>query len=122
MYAPAWQRFNNQGQFVGTPSVRDRPDGRHLPVAPGRPPDDPAGPPSFSVLLSPLTLWLWIGGAIMAVGTVLAAFPGRRRRRPTDPVSAPVAEPTADASEPRSSPPRDRRVALSPRLGGQIDG
>jgi hypothetical protein len=26
----------------------------------------------------------------MAIGTVLAAFPGKRRRRPTDPVSAPI--------------------------------
>ena len=25
----------------------------------------------------PLSLWLWIGGSLMAVGTVLAAFPGR---------------------------------------------
>jgi hypothetical protein len=28
----------------------------------------------------------------MAVGTLLAAFPGSRRRRPTEPVSAPVPE------------------------------
>ena len=28
----------------------------------------------------------------MAVGTVLAAFPGSRRRRPTDPVSAPIGD------------------------------
>jgi hypothetical protein len=27
---------------------------------------------------------------LMAAGTVLAGFPGRRRRMPTDPVSAPV--------------------------------
>jgi hypothetical protein len=27
---------------------------------------------------------------MMAIGTLLAAFPGSRRRRPTDPVSAPV--------------------------------
>ena len=34
-----------------------------------------------------MILWLWIGGAVMAIGTMLAAFPGARRRRPTDPVS-----------------------------------
>ena len=27
------------------------------------------------MLLTPLVLWLWIGGAVMAVGTLLAAFP-----------------------------------------------
>jgi cytochrome c-type biogenesis protein CcmF len=36
-------------------------------------------------------LWLWLGGAIMAIGTLLAAFPGRRQRRATEPVSATVA-------------------------------
>ena len=46
------------------------------------------------VFVKPMILWLWIGGAVMAIGTLLAAFPGSRRRRPTDPVSAPVrAEP-----------------------------
>jgi hypothetical protein len=33
---------------------------------------------------------LWIGGALMGVGTLLSAFPGKRRRKATDPVSAPV--------------------------------
>ena len=41
------------------------------------------------VVVQPLIVWLWIGGGIMALGTVLAAWPGRRRR-PTDPVSAPI--------------------------------
>jgi cytochrome c-type biogenesis protein CcmF len=39
--------------------------------------------------VQPLIIWLWIGGAVIAVGTALAAWPGRRRR-PTAPVSAPV--------------------------------
>ncbi|HEU4841647.1 MAG TPA: hypothetical protein VFT09_09400, partial [Ilumatobacteraceae bacterium] len=45
---------------------------------------------TIRVFVKPLILWLWIGGGLMAVGTLLAAFPGRRRRRPTDPVSAPI--------------------------------
>ena len=32
---------------------------------------------------------MWIGGGVIAVGTVLAAWPGRRRN-PIDPVSAPI--------------------------------
>jgi cytochrome c-type biogenesis protein CcmF len=32
-------------------------------------------------------MWMWIGGGMMALGTLLALFPGRRRR-PTDAVSA----------------------------------
>ena len=50
-----------------------------------------------------MILWLWIGGLMMAIGTLLAAFPGTRRRRPTDPVSAPVgrAGPGTSADRPR---------------------
>jgi cytochrome c-type biogenesis protein CcmF len=39
-----------------------------------------------------MVLWLWIGGAVMAIGTILSALPSRRSRRPTDPTSAPVLE------------------------------
>ena len=35
-------------------------------------------------------MWLWVGGGFIAVGSVLAAFPGRRRRG-TEPTSAPIA-------------------------------
>ena len=39
----------------------------------------------------PLVLWMWLGGAVMAIGTLLAAFPSTSAsRRATDPVSAPV--------------------------------
>ena len=42
--------------------------------------------------VNPMIVWLWIGGGLVAVGTALAAWPGRRRR-PIDPVSAPLSEP-----------------------------
>jgi hypothetical protein len=35
--------------------------------------------------------WLWIGGAIVAAGAVLAALPGRRRR-PTAPSTVALPE------------------------------
>ena len=65
-------------------------------------PDDPA---RISVSIKPMMLWLWVGGLMMAVGTLLSAFPGRRRRQPTDAVSAPVPdvrepEPELEASVP----------------------
>jgi hypothetical protein len=37
-------------------------------------------------------MWLWIGAGLIGFGSVLSAIPGRRRR-PTDPVSAPVSAP-----------------------------
>ena len=52
---------------------------------------------TIRVFTKPMILWLWIGGAVMAIGTLLAAFPGRRRRRPTDPASAPI---VVDSDEP----------------------
>lgn len=39
--------------------------------------------------IQPLVQWLWIGGVLMAVGTLLALIPGKRRR-PTAPASAPA--------------------------------
>jgi cytochrome c-type biogenesis protein CcmF len=38
----------------------------------------------IQIVVQPLVSWLWIGGAVVAAGAVLAAIPGRRRR-PTDP-------------------------------------
>jgi cytochrome c-type biogenesis protein CcmF len=46
-------------------------------------------------VVQPLILYLWIGGGVMALGTILAAWPGRRRR-PTDPTSVVMAEDVPD--------------------------
>jgi cytochrome c-type biogenesis protein CcmF len=88
-YAPAITTFTNFGKKIPTPSVRNgvlndiyltlsdnvRFDGTEAPV---------------KIFIKPLVVWLWIGGLLMAAGTVLAGFPGRRRRVPTDPVSKPI--------------------------------
>lgn len=34
---------------------------------------------AFQVLINPLVVWLWIGGAVLIVGTLIAAWPPRRR-------------------------------------------
>ena len=54
-------------------------------------PADPGGEIRLRVIVEPLVVWLWIGGGVIAFGSVLAAFPGRRRRG-TEPVSEPVAD------------------------------
>jgi cytochrome c-type biogenesis protein CcmF len=48
--------------------------------------------------VQPLVTWLWTGGAVMGFGTFLAAWPGRRRRRPAEPDAQPAADsrPAAD--------------------------
>ena len=113
VYRPANTKYLRQGIDVGTPSVRTGPTKDvYLTLERGAAPGDTTA--TIRVFVKPLILWLWIGGAVMALGTLLAAFPGSRRRRPTDPVSAPVAsdrelvevgadDPLRPAS-PRSSP------------------
>jgi cytochrome c-type biogenesis protein CcmF len=87
-YSPAITRFTNMGTDIGTPSVRTRFDKDiYLTLEAAASAD--ATEAAVKIFIKPMIVWLWIGGALMAVGTVLAAFPGRRRR-PTSPVSAPV--------------------------------
>jgi cytochrome c-type biogenesis protein CcmF len=89
VYRPANTKYLRIGQDIGTPSVRTGPvDDVYLTLEPGAEPG--AESATIRVFVKPLILWLWIGGAVMALGTLLAAFPGSRRRRPTDPVSAPI--------------------------------
>ncbi len=90
VYEPALSQYPGFGSLVPTPSVKTglRED-VFLTITRLPDEDDPDGPVVIRVLIEPMTLWLWVGGGVMAFGTLLAAWPGRRRR-PTDPVSAPV--------------------------------
>ena len=36
---------------------------------------------TVSVLINPLVLWIWIGGAIMVIGTIISMSPDKKRRR-----------------------------------------
>ncbi len=36
---------------------------------------------TFKVLVTPLVIWLWIGGVVMALGTIFAMLPDQRKRR-----------------------------------------
>ncbi|HEY5663475.1 MAG TPA: heme lyase CcmF/NrfE family subunit [Ilumatobacter sp.] len=96
-FGPAITTYLQMGQPVGTPSVRTGlTHDIYLTIAGTNAPVAGSDEAVLEVFRKPLVLWLWIGGLLMALGTVLAAFPGRRRRNPLDPVSAPVtADPTA---------------------------
>ena len=124
VYAPALSKFPGGSNTIGTPSVRTGLRGDvYLTLLDV--PDADNGAVRLGLLVMPLAVWLWIGGGLMAVGTVLAAWPGRRRR-PTDPVSAPIPERRVQTPPPpeetgrrtsgsgrrwltRSTTPRDRR-------------
>lgn len=89
-YAPAIQKFINMGQNIGTPSVKSMfTKDIYLTLQP--PVKVSTNTAKIKVFIKPLMMWLWIGGGLMGVGTLLAAFPGSRRK-PTDPVSAPIAQ------------------------------
>ena len=91
IYGPALTTYLQQGMTIPTPSVRTGfSHDIYLTVAGNQAPEVGATEVRIEVFHKPMILWLWIGGALMAIGTVLSAFPGNRRRRPTDPVSAPI--------------------------------
>jgi cytochrome c-type biogenesis protein CcmF len=107
-YEPSLARFRSANQQIGTPAVASGP-ARDIFVALLRVPEG-TGPDDAVVLrvvVQPMVAWLWIGGAVMALGTVLAIFPGRRRRDPLQPVSAAlplagdVAEPSGNGDAPK---------------------
>ena len=82
VYEPALNIFNasaeqSSGQPIQTPSVRTGPIDDVYLVLLSAPSGDSV---SLRVIIQPLVAWLWAGGVLMAVGTVLAAWPGRRRR------------------------------------------
>lgn len=91
-YRPAIsQYFTMAGGGIGTPSVDTTAGGLDdVYVTLAAPPDQVGGPVVIGVVVQPLVAWLWAGGGLIAFGTLLAAIPGRRRRRPVLPASAPA--------------------------------
>ena len=95
-YAPALNEFRFGSQAIGTPSVKTSLF-EDVYLALLAVPDAAGESVVLRVLVRPLVAWLWVGGAVMAFGTALAAFPGRRRR-PTDPASVPTSEPSRETA------------------------
>ena len=91
VYTPALQQFPNGNQTIGRPTVKNTLTSSVMLSVTDPPASDSV---SVKVIVQPLIVWLWIGGGVMAFGSILAAFPGRRRRQ-IEPVSAPVGEASA---------------------------
>jgi len=90
VYAPKHTVYLQMGVPIPTPSVRTGIDKDLYLTLESRNANDPTDEATVTVFVKPLVVWMWIGGGVMALGTLLAGFPGSRRRRPTDPVSAPT--------------------------------
>jgi len=86
VYEPARSKYISQGMDIGTPSVKAGVRNDIYLTLEGnvRSTDTRA---RIKIFIKPLIVWLWVGGLLIGVGSVLAAFPGSRRR-PTEPVSA----------------------------------
>jgi cytochrome c-type biogenesis protein CcmF len=96
VYEPSRSKYLQQGMDIGTPSVKSgfRHD-LYLTLEGDVRPDDTEA--RIKVFVKPLILWLWIGGGLTALGTILSAFPGGRRR-PEAPVSEGIASRDEEAS------------------------
>jgi cytochrome c-type biogenesis protein CcmF len=90
VFTPSLSEFRFGSQAIGTPSVRVG-FTEDVYLALQALPEEGSDEVLLRVVIQPLILWLWVGGAVMALGTILSAWPGSRRR-PTDPTSVAVHE------------------------------
>jgi cytochrome c-type biogenesis protein CcmF len=94
VYAPGLSQFPFATQAIGSPSVKSGVfEDVYLTLVAA--PDSGLGAAVIGVRVQPLIAWLWTGGGIVALGTLLAAWPSDRRRRPgraDRPARAPAAE------------------------------
>ena len=89
VHHPATISFRSTGQIVPTPSVRSG-FTKDIFLVLATVPDPADDSIDLRVIIRPMVAWIWTGGLLMGIGTVLALFPGRRRRG-IEPTSAPVA-------------------------------
>lgn len=82
VYTPAVSEFPFASEAVGTPSIRTLPT-HDIYLTMGTVPAKNA-PLTLGVIIEPLVMWVWISGGVMVLGTILAGWPARRRRRPAD--------------------------------------
>ncbi len=96
VYAPATTNYRLSGMVVPTPSVRTG-FTEDVFLVLDEVPERGSDRIRLRVIVRPMVAWIWGGGFLMAAGTLLALFPGRRRRG-TEAVSA--ALPLAGDDEP----------------------
>ena len=76
MYAPAITNFRRSGVVVPTPSVRSGPT-EDLFLVLDELSDSGTDAIRLRVIVRPMVAWIWAGGILMAVGSVLSLVPDR---------------------------------------------
>ena len=92
MMSPSLNMYPASEEPIGTPSIRYGVLGDLYATVLGF--EDEGARASFRFLRNPGVMWLWVGGAVIAIGAVLAAWPSRRR-----PVVAPEPVPVRELVE-----------------------
>jgi len=99
IYSPAVTRFPTFGRPIPTPSVSTGwVDNVYLVLAVL--PDEGEDEVAIRVLIQPLVAWMWVGGGVLGLGTLLALVPQRRRDLPDGEEPEPPAEPGEPEREP----------------------
>src|SRR5947209_7582435 len=103
VYGPGLNQFPFATQAIGSPSVKTGAfEDVYLTLV--APPEGGSDAAVIGVRVQPLIAWLWTGGGIMAFGTVLAAWPGGRRRRRRGPRRPAADEPAETPAAPVAAP------------------
>ncbi len=77
-YAPAVSTFPNSNSAIGTPSVRTGLlEDVYLTIVSS---PNATGRITVGIAVNSMTLWIWLGGGLMALGTIVAIGPTVRRR------------------------------------------
>ncbi|MEM9605973.1 MAG: heme lyase CcmF/NrfE family subunit [Actinomycetota bacterium] len=96
VFEPGVEQFRSTGQSIGVPSVRvGLTEDVYLVLV--RTPQDAEEAIALRVIIEPLVTWIWIGGAVMGLGTLLALVPTARRRRVPVEVPDEAPEPEREA-------------------------
>jgi cytochrome c-type biogenesis protein CcmF len=97
VYAPAISTFPNSTEGIGTPSVRTGlTEDVYLTLVSS---PNEGGRITLGVRVNPMILWLWIGGGVIALGTLLALLPRPRGRRRIPAPAAPEPAHTGQLEE-----------------------
>jgi cytochrome c-type biogenesis protein CcmF len=100
--APALRDYPNSSTLIATPAVRTA-AGEDLYVTLLA--HDPAsGEVTLHVFVNPLVAWIWIGGGVVALGAIFAAWPDRRRASMPVMAAAPPSAAPAPAGAGRREP------------------
>ncbi len=100
-YAPAVSSFPNSQEAIGTPSVRTGLiEDVYLTIISA---PNARGRVTVGIAVNSMTLWVWIGGGLMAIGTIVAIGPSVRRKIRVRPGARDPSGPP-DESIPEESP------------------